>query len=481
MTYQLLWADAVRGYDSTGIVVATGEKINYYKRGLPSPDFLRTVAFEKLIKPQLEKSRVIIGHNRAATKTNVCDENAHPFMSDNGKIILVHNGFISNANALLPHNRWVTVDSNAVPLVLEEKGEKAGLEALRGAFSLAWYNTTDQTLNLARNKERELFVGYIKNKNQLVYGSEWMMLHWILGRHGVAVDEWKEVQVGEMLKFKANNPRGEVTRTVFQLPPNTEPGTRGTVGGQHSTGDNNKGNRDSSSKARGGLVVVGTRGTDSLSKTDRVEVFLEQVAHLNKTERVRTGIPTSKKKLVALAERLGEFGYMLGETVGIELQGFSTYKNQKSLGVAFGARRANGNVAVKLPGITDDEFDEYRGMPIFYGLVVGADVTQDRKLMLVCIPIGNSVQTEVESAAQEIDGVDSVTLSNGDKLSLDRFQKVLQGGCAWCNGNLHPYNAKDFLWVDNNTCLCESCATDEEVFSMFNLSSIKPSGEVSSG
>jgi hypothetical protein len=462
MVHQLLWADAVRGYDSTGIVVATGDKINYFKRGLPSPDFLRTIAYERLIKPQLEKSRVIIGHNRASTKTAVSDENAHPFASHNGKIILVHNGFIQNANQLLTGNQYVVVDSAAIPLVMEDKGEKEALELLRGAFSLAWYNKEDQTLNLARNKERELFVGYVKNKNQLVFGSEWMMLHWILGRHGLQVDEWKEVAVGEMLKFKASNPRGEVSRTVFQLPPNT-PVIRGS-GGHSITGQGSNTTTNSLSAAHG-------KGIDHLSVSRRVEIFLEQVAHLNKTERVRTGIPTSKKKLEQLAGRLSEFGYRLGETIGIGFNGFSLYKNQRNLGVGFGTRRSNPNVHIKMPGITDAEFDEYQGMEAFYGLLVGMDISGTQKrLILICIPIGN--QYDPDPIPQEVKDTESVTLSNGDKLSYDRFVQVIGNGCAWCNGNLHPYNAKDFVWTDNQTCLCEICADDEEVISMFNLNGL---------
>lgn len=471
MMYQLLWSDSLRGFDSTGVMVATGDHYQFYKRGLTAPDYLRTLGYEKIIKPRIEAARVCIGHNRAATKTSVSDENAHPFVSNDRKIILVHNGFIENANALLPQGVWVTVDSNAIPLVLEDKGEKPGLELLRGAYALAWYNTGDQTLNLARNAKRTLYFGYVKGKNTMVFGSEWLMLHWIMDRNGIEIEEWKDLPTGELFKFKASNPRGEVTRTVFQSPPNTQSSTRGghivtTASGAQT--------------ARSGSSASGTGVTDAVPTERRVEIFLTQIEHLTKQERFRCGIPKSKAKLERLAIKLGEFGYRLGETVEIDLKEFSLYKNQRELGVAFGHRSSNHNVRIRMPGMTQNEYIAYKGFRYFYGHVVGIEVSRAKhSLELVCVPSaglqGSYGGGDDDEDPGDIDPFEmqtedgEINLPNGEVLTYAQFLKVCQEGCSWCSGNLLPDRAAEFMWIDKATCLCQDCANDKEVLGMLQL------------
>ena len=82
-----------RGYDSAGIsVIYRGAIKTYKKEG-------KITNLEKII-PENFKGNIGIGHTRWATHGGVCDKNAHPHMSMNGKYSIIHNGIIENYQVL---------------------------------------------------------------------------------------------------------------------------------------------------------------------------------------------------------------------------------------------------------------------------------------------------------------------------------------------------------------------------------------------
>jgi glucosamine--fructose-6-phosphate aminotransferase (isomerizing) len=79
-----------RGYDSTGIAIAQNGVFNIVK-GIG-----RVAALETKIGRTPMNGTHGMGHTRWATHGGVTDANAHPHMSSDGKIVIIHNGVIEN-------------------------------------------------------------------------------------------------------------------------------------------------------------------------------------------------------------------------------------------------------------------------------------------------------------------------------------------------------------------------------------------------
>ena len=166
-----------RGYDSAGVCVVADGQLSVAKRAGKLANLEKELA-----EHPLPVSGLAIGHTRWATHGGPTDTNAHPHVSANGRIAVVHNGIIENfaqlraelAEAGITPVSQTDTEIAAQLLGLEvEKG--AGLsEALRvvcnrleGAFTLVAVDAAEPDTVAAARRNSPLVVGVGEGENFL--------------------------------------------------------------------------------------------------------------------------------------------------------------------------------------------------------------------------------------------------------------------------------------------------------------------------
>jgi glucosamine 6-phosphate synthetase-like amidotransferase/phosphosugar isomerase protein len=183
--FDLLYVDALRGWDSTGLLaVERSGQFHMAKEACEANFFNYQIRQNTIVsKDMWNNGKAYIGHNRKKTVGAIADETAHPFVIDN-TFGMVHNGTLNNHEALAK----TTVDSEALAIVLkkafQEKDWKTALEEtlgkVYGAYAVAGYDQQADKVFLLRNKERPLSI--FETPEAYYFGSESFMVQWILSR-----------------------------------------------------------------------------------------------------------------------------------------------------------------------------------------------------------------------------------------------------------------------------------------------------------
>lgn len=174
----LLFVDTLRGRDSTGVFQVSNQgDVTVAKEASMAPIFMSSQQYRELLQKAWNNGAAMIGHNRAATKGSISDDNAHPFnVEDN--IFLVHNGTMRSDHK---KHADVEVDSHAIAHLIHEKKTVAeALGSFYGAYALIWYDIAKQELNLIRNDERPLY--WMELEDAWVWASEASFLEFAVGR-----------------------------------------------------------------------------------------------------------------------------------------------------------------------------------------------------------------------------------------------------------------------------------------------------------
>jgi len=167
-----------RGYDSAGVAVVSGDHLDVRKKAG------KLANLESLLGTDpLASSTIGIGHTRWATHGGPTDANAHPHVSEDGRVAVIHNGIIENfaelrgeltaAGVTLSSETDTEVVAHLLARALpESSGDLA--EAMRrtcrrleGAFTLVAIVADDTDVVVAARRNSPLVVGLGQGENFL--------------------------------------------------------------------------------------------------------------------------------------------------------------------------------------------------------------------------------------------------------------------------------------------------------------------------
>jgi glucosamine--fructose-6-phosphate aminotransferase (isomerizing) len=165
-----------RGYDSAGVALLNGS-LNVYKKKGKVADLEETLVGKDL------QANIGIGHTRWATHGEPCDRNAHPHLSENGKLAMIHNGIIENYNQLkaeLQKKGYSFISDTDTEVLLKfiediqennkcslEEAVRIALKRVVGAYVIILIDQDNPDTLIAARKGSPLVIGIGKDEHFL--------------------------------------------------------------------------------------------------------------------------------------------------------------------------------------------------------------------------------------------------------------------------------------------------------------------------
>ena len=178
----MLYVDVIRGEHSTGVagVNKYSGQVTVVKALGPPTGLYGLDVFRRDIANVSNK--VLIGHNRFATRGAISVDNAHPFRA--GHITGAHNGTLTNKWEFPDQQKYGT-DSEALYNLIASEGVEKGVSSACGAYALTFYDAREETINLIRNDQRTLYYALTEKEDAIIWASEKWMIEVACKRHGV--------------------------------------------------------------------------------------------------------------------------------------------------------------------------------------------------------------------------------------------------------------------------------------------------------
>ena len=182
-----------RGYDSAGVAIMNGKSVETRRAAG------KIARLESVIAADPPLGTLGIAHTRWATHGPPTETNAHPHLSQNGKIAVVHNGIIENATTLkagLEARGYVfksDTDTEVLAHLIETAYagnlEAAVIEALGqvdGTYGLAVISSDEKDKVVAARKGSPLLIGIGDGENFIASDASAILSH---TRHVVYLDD----------------------------------------------------------------------------------------------------------------------------------------------------------------------------------------------------------------------------------------------------------------------------------------------------
>lgn len=166
-----------RGYDSAGIALNDNQGIDVFRAKGKLNNLAEVLNSKHLKTKHISQG---IGHIRWATHGKATIENAHPHLSNDGKLVLVHNGIIENYKELKDElisqgfHFFSQTDTEAIVHLIDREYKKTfsleqavikAISMLKGAFALCIIHHNEPDKIIAVRKNAPLIIGLGKNEN----------------------------------------------------------------------------------------------------------------------------------------------------------------------------------------------------------------------------------------------------------------------------------------------------------------------------
>lgn len=356
--------------------------------------------------------KFIVGHCRFATKGDITDANAHPFIFDD--IIGVHNGTVVGK---FKYSDDFETDSEALYKLIAEEGVEEALkrvwkESTNAAYALVFYDKKDRSLNFLRNQQRPLH--YCFQKDVLLFSSDKKDLQYTLG---TTVDI-EQFEVNRWYKWKVSDAESKA-KDIFEIKDVSQYSTTGNYGmGYHSS--------EWGGEAWGNTLYKSTSAPSSASKHWTVQQW-RAAGNFKKTEHYK------------------HFDLAFGRWYeGKRTDELEAWVDKNSYGYSTelaGKMRTEPPETVQLwhndvdstKGYLSEKFYKFFESYSSHGKQANiVPFKEDGKQTL--LPFGGNVF-----------------------LSKQDWLKRVKGGCVYCANIILPEDASSVFWTNENEPLCRTC------------------------
>ncbi len=203
-----------RGYDSAGVALIDGGIKTYKKAGKVSE-------LENFVQDKDTKGNIGIGHTRWATHGEPNDRNAHPHLSQDGGLAIIHNGIIENYASLKEelikrgHSFKSDTDTEVLIHLIEDVRKKASVsleEAVRialsevvGAYAIVIVSKDDHNMLIGARKGSPMVVGIGKDGEYFIASDASPIIEFTKNVYYLEDGEVVYIQDGEMVVKTIDN------------------------------------------------------------------------------------------------------------------------------------------------------------------------------------------------------------------------------------------------------------------------------------